>query len=144
MAMIGAEQQATTQNLPMTEPAAAGVMALNKPMKAVQAMKAMRNAKKKRVSKVAKGRFAKRLVFNGKKEKTVSGLTKDDIVRNKAGKLVSRKKSALGKKFDRVKGWRESFMKARAVMGVRGFVAMNGQTAQGKALYAKTRSFYSP
>ena len=141
---IGAEQQATTQSLPMTEPAAAGVVAMNKPMKVAQAMKAMRNAKKKRVSKVAKGRFAKRLVFKGKKEKTVSGLTKDDIVQNKAGKLVSRKKSALGKKFDRVKGWRESFMKARAVMGVRGFVAMNGQTAQGKALYAKTRSFYSP
>merc|ERR1719335_300372 len=142
--MIGAEQQATTQNLPMTEPAAAGVMAVNKPMKTAQAMKAMRNAKKKRVSKVAKGRFAKNLVFKGKKEKTVSGLTKEDIVQNKAGKLVSWKKSALGKKFDRVKGWRESFMKARAVMGVRGFVAMNGQTAQGKALYAKTRSFYSP
>ena len=45
----------------------------------------------------------------------MNGLTKDDIVLNKAGKLVSRKKSALGKKFDRVKGWRESFMKARAV-----------------------------
>merc|ERR1719182_470573 len=140
--MIGAEQQATTQNLPMTEPAAAGVVAMNKPMKAAQAMKAMRNAKKKRVSKVAKGRFAKRLVFKGKKEKTVSGLTKDDIVQNKAGKLVSRKKSALGKKFDRVKGWREAVMKARAVMGMRGFVAMNGRTAQGKALYAKTRGQY--
>ena len=100
-------------------------------------------AKKKRVSKVAKGHMAKYLVFKGTKEKTTSGLTKDDLVRNKAGKLVSRKKSALGKKFDRVRGWREAVMKARAVMGMRGFVAMNGQTAQGKALYAKTRSFYS-
>merc|ERR550514_1398760 len=106
-------------------------------------MKSVR-ARKKRVSKVAKGRLAKYLVFKGKRAKTVSGLTKDDFVRNKGGKLVSRKKSALGKKFDRVKGWREAFMKARAVMGTRGFVAMNGQTAQGKALYAKTRSFYSP
>merc|ERR1719247_185825 len=145
MTTISAHQQAMTEaNLSITEPAAAAVVAMNKPMKAAQAMKAMRNAKKKGVSKVAKGRFAKHLVFKGKKEKTVSGLTKDDIVRNKAGKLVSRKKSALGKKLDRVKAWRESFMKARAVMGVRGFVAMNGQTAQGKALYAKTRSFYSP
>ena len=42
-----------------------------------------------------------------------------------------------------MRGWREAVMKARAVMGMRGFVAMNGQTAQGKALYAKTRSFYS-
>merc|ERR1711964_436852 len=110
---------------------------------AMKAMKGMQ-AKKKRVSKVAKGRLAKYLVFKGTKAKTVSGLTKEDLVRSKNGKLVSRKKSALGKKFDRVKGWRESFMKARAVMGMRGFVAMNGQSAQGKALYAKTKSFYSP
>merc|ERR1719486_873047 len=106
-------------------------------MKAMKAMKAM-----KRVSKIAKGRLAKFLVFKGTKEKTTSGLTKDDLVRNKRGKIVSRKKSALGKKFDRVRGWRESVMKARALMGMSGFVAMNGQTAQGKALYAKTRSFY--
>merc|ERR1719456_1125813 len=107
-------------------------------MRAMKAMKAM-----KRISKIAKGRLAKFLVFKGTKEKTKSGLTKDDLVRNKAGKIVSRKKSALGKKFDRVKGWRKAVMKARAVMGMAGFVAMNGQTAQGKALYAKTRSFYS-
>merc|ERR1712205_228294 len=68
------------------------------------------------------------------KEKTASGLRKDDLVRNNAGKLVSRKKSALGKKLDRVRAWREAFMKARAVMGTRGFVAVNGHTAQGKAL----------
>merc|ERR1712093_504655 len=74
---------------------------------------------KKRVSKIAKGRLARYLVFKGTKEKTQSGLTKDDLVRSKSGKIVSRKKSALGKKFDRVKGWRESVMKARAVMGIR-------------------------
>merc|ERR1719163_545079 len=106
--------------------------------KAMKAMKAM-----KRVSKIAKGRMARYLVFKGTKEKTTSGLRKDDLVRNKAGKIVSRKKSALGKKFDRVKTWREAVMKARAVMGMAGFVAMNGQTAQGKALYAKTKSFHS-
>merc|ERR1719163_893089 len=106
--------------------------------KAMKAMKAM-----KRVSKIAKGRMARYLVFKGTKEKTLSGMTKEDLVKNKAGKIVSRKKSALGKKFDRVKSWREAVMKARALMGMTGFVAMNGQTAQGKALYAKTRSFYS-
>merc|ERR1719379_1518905 len=104
-------------------------------------MKAMKA--KKRISKIAKGRLARYLVFKGTKEKTLSGLTKDDLVQNRAGKIVSRKKSALGKKFDRVKGWREAVMTARAVMGMSGFVAMNGQTAQGKALYAKTRSFYT-
>merc|ERR1719408_837236 len=108
----------------------------------MKAMKAMKKAKK-RISKIAKGRLARDLVFKGTKEKTLSGLTKDDLVRNLAGKIVSRKKSALGKKFDRVKSWREAAMKARAVMGMSGFVAMNGQTAMGKALYAKTRSFYT-
>ena len=122
---------------------AAVTTATNTP-KAMKAMKKGMQAKKKRVSKVAKGKRAKYLVFKGTKERTVSGLTKEDIVRSKSGKLVSRKKSALGKKFDRVKGWREAVMKARAVMGMRGFVAMNGRTAHGKALYAKTKSFYSP
>merc|ERR1711881_629786 len=85
---------------------------------------------KKRVSKIAKGRFAKWMVFKGKKEKTSTGLTANDLVKNSVGKIVSKKKSALGKKFDRVRGWREAYMKARVMMGVRGFIALNGQTVQ--------------
>merc|ERR1711904_32147 len=103
--------------------------------KAMKAMKA-----KKRASKIAKGKLAKYLVFMGRKEKTMSGLTKDDLVKNKRGKIVSRKKSALGKKFDRVRGWRESVMKARALMGMTGFVARNGQTAQGKGSAGRAAS----
>merc|ERR1719473_829864 len=98
---------------------------------------------KKRVSKIAKGKRAKWMVFKGAKEKTSTGLTANDLVKNSAGRIVSKKKSALGKKYDRVRPWRESYMEARAVMGVEGFVAINGQTALGKAMYAKTRSFYA-
>ena len=76
------------------------------PKTVMKAMKKGMQAKKKRVSKVAKGKRAKYLVFKGTKEKTVSGLPKEDIVRSKSGKLVSRKKSALGTKFGRVEGGR--------------------------------------
>ena len=46
---------------------------------------------KKRVSKVAKGKRAKSSVFRGTKEKTAGGLKKSDLMRNKRGKVVSRK-----------------------------------------------------
>merc|ERR1712193_574276 len=68
-----------------------------KAMKAMAAMKAMR-AKKKTVSKIAKGSHAKSVVFRGTKAKTTGGLTKSDLVKNKNGKIVSKKSLAHGKK----------------------------------------------
>merc|ERR1719158_2509199 len=55
-------------------------------------------AKKKTVSKIAKGRMAKVLVFRGSKEKTVGGMTAASLTKNKNGKIVSKKRSAFGKK----------------------------------------------
>ena len=43
----------------------------------------------------------KRWVWQGKIKKTPSGLTKKDLVKNKHGKIVSRKKHSLGKKLSR-------------------------------------------
>lgn len=40
---------------------------------------------------------SKRQVFSGKAEKTSGGLRKKDLMRNKSGKIVSKKKSKLGK-----------------------------------------------
>jgi len=40
----------------------------------------------------------KRKVFEGKKSKTSSGLSKGHLTKNKSGKIVSAKKHALGKK----------------------------------------------
>ena len=37
-------------------------------------------------------------VFSGKKEKTVGGLKKSDLIRNKRGKVVSKKMSAKAHK----------------------------------------------
>merc|ERR1711998_685955 len=51
---------------------------MGKAMKAMAAMKAMKAMKKKAVSKIAKGKLAKLVVFNGTKEKTMSGLKKSD------------------------------------------------------------------
>merc|ERR1719456_1668344 len=108
---------------------------------AMRAMKA-----KKRVSKVAKGRFARAVVLRGKsaKVKTSGGLTKTDLMKNRYGRVVSKKRNAMGKKAYRlVKNWTAALMKARKALNVTGFVAVTGPTAQGKALYAKAKSFYS-
>ena len=105
-----------------------------KAMRAAKAMKAM-----KRVSKFAKGKMAKAVVFRGNKEATLSGLTKANLMRNKNGKIVSKKASANGKKaYARIKGWTMAVAKARKALGVKGFVAVK----KGTPLYKKAREFY--
>merc|ERR1719213_1558459 len=103
---------------------------------------AMKKAmKKKKVSKVARGRHAKALVLRGSKEKTVGGLTRDTLMRNKRGKIVSKRQNASGKRaFKNVETWHEAFMQAREMLRVEGFHAVNGKTLQGKALYYKTKA----
>eukprot|EP00747_Dinoflagellata_sp_TGD_P026265 gnl/TRDRNA2_/TRDRNA2_131800_c0_seq1.p1 gnl/TRDRNA2_/TRDRNA2_131800_c0~~gnl/TRDRNA2_/TRDRNA2_131800_c0_seq1.p1 ORF type:complete len:124 (+),score=47.47 gnl/TRDRNA2_/TRDRNA2_131800_c0_seq1:2-373(+) len=110
----------------------------------MKAMKAMRVAKKaKRPSKVARGRFAKSLVLKGKKEKTVGGLTKDMLIKNKRGKVVSKRASAQGKrKYKQIESWVESFMAARESLKVQGFVAINGKSLQGKAIYVRAKALH--
>merc|ERR1712224_1046306 len=73
------------------------------PMKKMVMRKVM---KKKKVtkSKIARGRFAKVAVFKGKKEKTIGGLTSESLMRNKRGKIVSKKRNAMGKRASRT--WR--------------------------------------
>ena len=55
------------------------------------AMKAMRRRKAKKVSKVGR----KWQVFKGTKVKTQGGLKKGDLMKNRYGKIVSRKQSAV-------------------------------------------------
>merc|ERR1719486_177664 len=97
--------------------------------------------KAKRVSKIARGRFAKALVLRGSKEKTVGGLTKDKLTRNKRGKIVSKRASANGKRsFKNIEAWVESVVAARKALQMQGFVAINGKSVQGKALYVKSKA----
>merc|ERR1711884_24382 len=67
-------------------------------MKAAMKGKAMKAKKVKKVSAIAKGKRAKLAVFSGKKAKTVGGLTKATLTKNKSGKIVSKSRSADGKK----------------------------------------------
>merc|ERR1712083_599939 len=104
------------------------------------AMKAM---KVKKVSKIARGKYARSVVFRGSKAKTASGMTKDRLDRNKRGKIVSKKASAHAKKrwaTSPLKKWLDAVNQARKQLGVKGFCAVGGKTAQGKALYAKAKS----
>ena len=71
----------------------------------------MRRAMKAKKSVIAKGKMAKSVVFRGTKAKTIGGLKKTDLIRNKSGKIVSRKQSANGKKVSApgcVPGWKRS------------------------------------
>merc|ERR1719181_425755 len=90
-------------------------------------------------SKIAKGKLAKLVVFNGTKEKTTSGLKKSDLTKSKSGKIVSKKQSAQGKKaYAHIKGWTVAVQKARKALGVKGFVAVK----KGTALYKKAKELY--
>merc|ERR1712134_84948 len=109
-----------------------------KAMKAMAAMKAMRAMKKKAVSKIAKGKRARAVVFHGTKEKTYTGLTKADLIKNKRGKIVSKKASLRAKKNNFIKGWTTAVQKARKALGLKGFVAIK----KGSALYKKAKEFY--
>merc|ERR1719248_21967 len=75
--------------------------------------------KGKRVSKVARGRFAKALVLRGSKEKTAGGLRQDALMKNKQGKVVSKRASARGKQvFKQIEDWVQAHMEARAALHV--------------------------
>merc|ERR1719231_1824101 len=111
-----------------------------KAMKAMAAMKAMKAMKKKTVSKIAKGKMAKSVVFRGSKAKTVGGLTKNDLVQNMRGKIVSKKLLAHGKKaYANIKGWTTAVQKARKALNVKGFVAVK----KGSPLYNKAKEFFN-
>merc|ERR1712057_136892 len=92
--------------------------------------------KKKKVSKIAKGKFRKVLVLRGKKEKTVGGLKASDLIKNKNGKVVSKKASAKSKKSP----WIAAVTAARSALKLKGFVAVK----KGSPLYAKAKSLYKP
>merc|ERR1740116_763377 len=98
---------------------------------AMKAMKAMK-ATKVRKSKIARGKMARCVVFRGSKEKTGGGLTKDQLTRNKNGRIVCKAKSALSKKnfaTSALKKWIDAVKLARKQLNITGFCAVNGKTA---------------
>merc|ERR1712156_276182 len=113
-------------------------------MGAMKASAMKKVMKAKRVSKIAKGAQARAVVLRGTKEKTASGLTAGMLMKNKRGKIVTKKAHALGmKRFSMIKSWNESVVAARKALGITGFVAINGKTSTGKALYAKAKALHA-
>merc|ERR1712054_431627 len=119
----------------MKKKAAMKAMKAMKALKAMKAMKAMKKAMK--VSKIAKGKRAKASVFKGTKVKTLSGLSKGDLMKNKFGKIVSKKQSAAGKKaYKNIQKWSMAVKAARRALGLKGFVAVK----KGTPLYTKAKA----
>merc|ERR1712179_349677 len=121
-----------------------GMKSMKRAMKSMQ-KGGMKKRKAKRVSKVAKGRGAKARVFRGTKARTSGGLKKSDLVRNKRGKIVSRKRSERGKRLSNKYGIAKfglAVKAARKALGIKGFQAIGGKTAKGQALLKKARSIY--
>merc|ERR1740121_1734000 len=117
-----------------------------KAMKAMKVMKAMKAMKAMKVSKIAKGKMARSVVFRGGKEKTKTGLTKSNLIKNKNGKIVTKAQSAAGKKTyagSKAQAWAKACSKARKELNIKGFVPFGGKTAAGKALYAKAKAIYN-
>merc|ERR1740129_442289 len=118
------------------------------PMKKAAAMKAkkttgMKVMKAKRVSIIAKGKMARAVVFRGSKVKTSGGITKDKLIKNKNGRIVSKAASARGKRNyanSGIKAWADAVKAARKALNLTGFVAIGGKSATGKALYAKAKA----
>merc|ERR1711972_59669 len=80
------------------------------------------------------------MVFRGKKERTVGGLTKKDLMKNKRGKIVSRKAYNRGRKLinSGIGKWSKAVVKARKQLGITGFCAVK----KGTKLYKLSREFY--
>merc|ERR1712153_40664 len=102
-------------------------------MKAMKAAapKAMKAMKKKVIS----ARLARRHAFAGKLTKTKTGLTKSDLVKNKIGRIVSKKASLRAKKSP----WIAAVQKARKELKIKGFFAIK----KGTPLYKKAKELYA-
>mmetsp|Transcript_20145 Transcript_20145/g.36470 ORF Transcript_20145/g.36470 Transcript_20145/m.36470 type:complete len:94 (+) Transcript_20145:70-351(+) len=89
---------------------------------------------------MAKKTGSKFSVFKGSKDKTIGGLTKSKLTKNKSGKIVSKAQSANGKKaYKHIKKWADALKKARKDLGITGFVPVGGKTKAGKDLYKKVK-----
>ena len=80
-----------------------------------------------------------------REEKTSTGLHKTDLMKNKSGRVVTKKQHAKGKALFQqfAKKWLEACMQARKELGLKGFCAIGGKSAQGKALYAKAKAIHA-
>lgn len=94
--------------------------------------------KAKKVDNVARGKRALHMVFTGSKKRTATGIKKEDIKKNKRGKLVTVRRSAAGAKaYGNIARWVTACQKARTELGLVGFVAIN----KGSLFYETAKAF---
>jgi len=81
-----------------------------------------------------------RQVWNGTKLYTSGGLMKKDLIKNKQGLIVSKKKSKLGQGYwnKGLKKWCSAVEQARKEMGIEGFIAIK----KGTPYYKKAKTIY--
>eukprot|EP00440_Ansanella_granifera_P010932 gb/GFBE01011855.1/.p1 GENE.gb/GFBE01011855.1/~~gb/GFBE01011855.1/.p1 ORF type:complete len:251 (+),score=66.92 gb/GFBE01011855.1/:1-753(+) len=86
--------------------------------------------------------YAYKLVFEGRKKRTSGNLKKKDLMKNKGGRVVSRKRHAFGKrmfKANNIGAWLQAVKETKQEMGISGFCKMKRNNSNGtdleKALY---------
>merc|ERR1712107_776342 len=92
-----------------------------------------------------KGQASTSQCVQWQKGETNSGMKKNDLIKNKNGRIVSKKSSAASKKRfqgSRIQKWMKACAAARKELKITGFVALNSG-AQGKALYAKAKALFA-
>merc|ERR1711879_657280 len=94
--------------------------------------------RKRRARKRVSVRGTRAQVFRGTKQKVkTTGQTKADLMKNKRGKVISKKAHAAGKRTYKKNGidkWTKAFMTARKNLGIKGFVPCK----KGTKLYKET------
>jgi len=104
--------------------------------------KKKRVVKRRRKARKVSIRGSKSQVFRGSRQKTkTSGQTKKDLMKNKRGKIVSKKSHKNGLKVYKRNGlakWTNAFMEARKNLGITGFVACK----KGTAFYKEAKKIY--
>ena len=83
-----------------------------------------------------------RRVWSGTCDKTKGGLRKSDLMMNKRGKVVSKKMNKNASKRYKSNGlqkWTNACQKARAELGLTGFVACK----KGTAFYKLAKQYYN-
>jgi len=88
-------------------------------------------------NKTTRGLRMKKQVFDGKKKKTVGGLQKNDLIENKRGKIVSKKKSEKMKESN----WVKSVTAAREQLGIEGFQLIGGPKEVHKSGESRKKSW---
>jgi len=107
------------------------------PKSVMRAMKAMKATTKKKVSKTG----TKSQVLKGLKVKTKGGMRASDLMKNKNGKVVSKKKHFQGRNaYDKhLAKWVDACSKARKELNLKGFVAVK----KGSDFYNRVKSLMS-